>query len=203
MHMSALGADPKGPSEYQRSKGIGEQSVLAADDLDVTVFRPSIVFGPEDRFLNMFACLARFLPVLAVGCPSAKFQPVYVGDLGRVMLGALDDPQARGQRYEVGGPRVYTLEELVRFVCQATGRRRLVVGLPDFASRLQARLLGLSPMPLMTFDNYLSMQVDNVCGGQPLPFGFVPQSLEALVPMWLAPSGPRERYPQLRWRARR
>src|SRR5437016_8665064 len=105
LHMSALGAAPQAPSEYLRSKAIGEQAVLAAEDLEVTAFRPSVVFGPEDRFLNQFATFARFSPVLGVPCPQAQFQPVYVADVARTLIAALDDPEAAGQSYELGGPR--------------------------------------------------------------------------------------------------
>src|SRR5690349_20286739 len=160
LHVSALGADAHAPSEYLRSKAIGEQAVLAAEDLDATVFRPSVVFGPEDRFLNQFACLTRFLPGLAVPCPDARFQPVYVGDVVRAMLASLDDPEARGKAFELCGPRQYTMRQLVEQVCRLTGRRRVVVGLPDWASRLQAGFMGMLPEPfkLMTSDNYRSMQ---------------------------------------------
>jgi len=205
LHVSAVGASPSAPSEYLRSKGIGEQAVLAADDLDVTVFRPSVVFGPEDRFLNMFACLARFTPVLALACPQARFQPVYVGDVARAMVAALDDPRAFGQRYDLCGPRVYTLKELVEYACAVTGRPRLVLGLSDRLSYLQARLLEWTPGPLMTRDDYFSMQVPSVSGGaEPLPFGLTPQALEAVAPAYLAPSANlEEHYAQLRWKARR
>jgi len=202
LHMSALGASPSAPSEYLRSKGIAEQAVLAAEDLDVTVFRPSVVFGAEDRFLNLFACMARFLPVLVLACPQARFQPVYVGDVARAMLAALTDPAARGKRYELAGPSVYTLRELVRYACEASGHRRLVIGLPDFASYLMARAMELSPQPLMTRDNYYSMRVPSIAL-EPFPFGITPQPLEAIAPSYLAHASPRERYPQLRWRARR
>jgi uncharacterized protein YbjT (DUF2867 family) len=202
LHVSALGASPTAPSEYLRSKAFGEQVVLAADDLEVTVLRPSIVFGPEDKFLNSFAALLKVLPGMAVPCPEAKFQPVYVGDVARALLAALEDPQARGKAYELGGPRVYTMKQLVEYVCAVTGRRRLIVGLSDRLSYLQARLMEWTPGPLMTRDNYYSMQVPNVCSGV-FPFGIQPQTLEAIAPGYLAPSGPRERYPQLRWRARR
>src|SRR5882672_4509202 len=202
LQVSALGASAEGPSEYLRSKGIGEQAVLAAEDLEVTVFRPSVVFGPEDRFLNQFAQLARFLPVLFVPCPQAAFSPVYVGDVAGALLAAATDTDTRGKRYELCGPRSYTLKQLVEYVCAATGRRRLVIGLSDRLSYLQARLLELLPVPPMTRDNYYSMQVPSVCNG-PFPFGIEPQALEGIAPLYLAPSSPRERYPQLRWRARR
>ncbi len=202
LHMSALGASPTGPSEYQRSKGIGEKAVLAAEDLSVTVFRPSVVFGPEDTFLNRFALFARLMPVIAVPCPMARFQPVYVGDVARALHFALEEPQARGKVYELCGPHVHTMKDLVEFVCAATRRRRLVVGLSERLSYLQAWMLEHLPGKLMTRDNYRSMQVPNTCEA-PFPFGLHPQALDAVAPAYLSPSGPRERYPQLRWRARR
>ena len=202
LHMSALGADPKAPSEYLRSKGIGEQAALAADDLEVTAFRPSVIFGPEDRFLNLFAQLAAFFPVLGLGSPGARFQPVFVGDVVRSFLAALDDRASAGKRYDLCGPREYTLRQLVELVCAITGRRRLVIGLPDALSYLQAWLLELLPVQLLTRDNYYSMQVPSVCDCA-FPFGIHPALLEAVAPSWLAPTGPRERYPQLRWKAKR
>jgi uncharacterized protein YbjT (DUF2867 family) len=202
LHVSAVGASPTAPSEYLRSKALGEQAVLAADDLEVTVFRPSIVFGPEDKFLNNFAALLKFLPGLALPCPQAKFQPVYVGDVARAMVTALDDPQTRGKAYELCGPDVYTMKELVEFVCAVTGRRRIIVGLSDRLSYFQARLMEWTPGPLMSRDNYYSMRVPSVCSGA-FPFGIQPQGLEAVAPGYLAPMSPRERYPQLRGRASR
>jgi NADH dehydrogenase len=202
LHVSALGLSPLAPSEYLRSKAIGERAVLAAEDLDVTVFRPSIVFGPEDTFLNRFALFARLMPVIAVPCPNARFQPVYVGDVARALSRALDDPETRGMVYELCGPRPYTMKQLVEFVCDVTGRQRMIVGLPDRLAYLQAMVLEKLPGKLMTRDNFLSLQVPSVCSGT-FPFGIQPQALEAVAPTYLAPSGPRERYPQLRWRARR
>ena len=202
LHVSALGASPDAPSEYLRSKGIGEKAVLAAEDLEVTVFRPSVVFGPEDRFLNQFAALSRFLPSIAVPCPDARFQPVYVGDVARALHYALEEPAARAKAYDLCGPRAYTLKQLVGAVCAITGRRRVVTGLPDRLSYLQAWLLEHLPGKLMTRDNYRSMQVANTCNTQ-FPFGLQPQALEAVAPAYLGRLAPRERYPQLRWRARR
>ena len=201
LHMSALGAAPNAPSEYLRSKGVGESAVMAADDLDVTVFRPSVVFGPDDAFLNMFAKLAG-LPVLALACPQARFQPVYVGDVVQAFLAALDQADSVGQRYDLCGPKVYTLKELVEYVCAATGRKRLILGLSDSLSYLQARLLEWTPGPLMSRDNYRSMQVRSVCNC-PFPFGIAPQALEVMAPSWLVPPGARDQFSELRARAGR
>lgn len=186
LHVSALGAASDAPSEYLRSKARGEQAVLGAEGLAATVFRPSVVFGPEDRFLNTFAWLARYLPVLALACPQARFQPVYVGDVARALAEALGGPEAHGKRYDLCGPREYTLKALVEYACAATGRHRLVLGLPPSLSYLQARLLEWSPGPLMTRDNYHSMQVPNVCAPEcTLPFGLAPTALEAVAPAYL------------------
>lgn len=202
LHMSALGAAPDAPSEYLRSKGIGEQAVMAAADLQATAFRPSVVFGPEDSFLNLFASLARALPVLALACPGARFQPVYVGDVVRAMVAALDDADAAGKRFDLCGPRVYTLRELVAYVCSVIGRRPLIIGLPYRLAVLQARLMELSPAPLMTRDNLASMSIPNTSDA-PMPYGIEPVAMERAAPAWLAPAGPRERYPAMRLRARR
>jgi NADH dehydrogenase len=186
LHVSALGAAPDAPSAYQRSKARGEEAALGAEDVDVTVFRPSVVFGPEDRFLNLFARLARFMPVLALGCPEARFQPVYVGDVAAAIAEALDEPEAHGRRYDLCGPREYTLKALVEYACSASGRQRLVVGLPAGLSYLQAWFLEHAPGRLMTRDNYRSMQVPNVCEeGCTLPFGLEPRPLEAVAPGYL------------------
>jgi uncharacterized protein YbjT (DUF2867 family) len=207
LHISAIGAAPDAPSEYLRSKAIGEQAVLAADDLAATVFRPSVVFGPEDRFLNQFATLSAFLPVLAVPCPQARFMPVHVGDVVSAMLACVDDQDTYGRRYELCGPHEYTLEGLVRYVCALAGRRRLVIGLPDRLSYLQAFAMEMLPGPtLMSRDNCDSMRVPSTCAG-PFPFGIEPRALEGIAPLYLpsraARLTPRERYPELRWRARR
>lgn len=202
LHMSALGADPQGPSEYLRSKGVGERAALAAADMAVTVFQPSVIFGPEDSFLNLFAQLARLLPVLVLACPEARFQPVYVGDVARAFVAALEAREAQGRRYTLCGPRRYTLRELVQAVCHITGRRRLILGLGDRLSYWQARMMELTPGPLMTRDNYYSMQVPSVCDGA-FPFGIEPAALEATAPAWLAPGAAHARYPELRRDARR
>jgi NADH dehydrogenase len=209
LHMSALGADPAAPSEYLRTKGVGERAVLAADDLETTVFRPSVIFGREDQFLNLFSKLAALTPVLALASPEARFQPVYVGDVVKAMLAALDSPDSAGKRYDLCGPQECTLRELMEFVCAVTGRKRLVIGLPDSLAYLQAWAMELLPVKLLTRDNLLSMKVPSVCNCA-FPFGIQPVALEDAAPAWLAPSGPRERialtcerFAQLRLRARR
>jgi uncharacterized protein YbjT (DUF2867 family) len=203
LHMSALGASPTAPSEYLRSKGIGERLVLAARDLEVTVFRPSVVFGPDDAFLNMFAALARWLPVLALPCADARFQPVYVGDVARAFVAALEEHASAGKAYDLCGPQVYSLRQLVEYVCALGGRRRAVLGLPGALAYLQAWTMEWAPGPtLMSRDNLRSMKVPSVCDCEP-PFGIVPQALEALAPAWLTPAAPRQRYSTLRWKARR
>lgn len=202
LHMSALGAERDAPSEYLRSKGIGEEAVLAAAEIDATVFRPSVVFGAEDAFLNLFSRLAGLTPVLAIACPEARFQPVYVGDVANAFVMALDERSSFGKRYDLCGPKVYTLRELVEYVCRVTGRSRMVIGLPDSLGNLQAWTLEHLPGPLMSRDNLLSMQVPSV-SDQPLPFGIVATPMEAVVPRYLLRGGPRAHYGAYRDRARR
>jgi uncharacterized protein YbjT (DUF2867 family) len=206
LHMSALGAAPDAPSEYLRSKGLGERIVLDAQDLAVTVFRPSVVFGPEDRFLNLFARLAAFSPVLAVAAPDARFQPVYVGDVAQAFVRALNERDAIGRSYELCGPREYGLRELVKLACRLSGHRRLVVGLGPRLSSLQAAALERLPGKLLTRDNLRSMQVPNTCGATssaPMPFGIAPSAIEAVVPLYMAHRAPRERLGELRHKANR
>ena len=202
VHVSALGASPQGPSQYLRSKGIGEQVVFAAEDLDVTVFRPSVLFGPEDKFLNRFAALTRYLPAIALPCPQARFQPAYVGDVARAIAVSLDDMVSHGWRYELAGPREYTLKELVELVCRITGRSRWIFGLPDGLARMQAWLLEHLPGKLMSRDNLDSMKLASVTSA-PFPFGIQPQPIEAVLPSYLPPVDPFEQYPSLRLRIRR
>jgi NADH dehydrogenase len=137
-----------------------------------------------------------------IPCPDARFQPVYVGDVANAIVTSLDATETHGRSYELAGPREYTLKELVRLACEWTGRRRLVLGMPETLSYVSAWFMEKLPPHLMSVDNVRSMQVPNTSQAR-FPFGIVPQALEAVAPAYLAPSGPRERYPQLRWRARR
>lgn len=189
LHMSAIGVDVDGLSRYQRSKGEGEALVLAAhgEDLAVTVFRPSVIFGPEDHFLNLFARLLYWTPIFPLGSPNARLQPVYVGDVAQAFAASLNNPVTFGQRYELCGPTVYTLRELVEYVAKVKGLKRTVMPLSDGLSSVQAMLLGLMPVKMLTHDNYLALKTDAVCGC-PFPevFGIQPVALEAEAPQYLA-----------------
>lgn len=185
VHLGALGASANAPSAYLRSKAAGEIALLGATGLHVTVFRPSVVFGPDDSFLNRFAALSALLPVLMVACPDSRLQPVYVGDVVDAIVCALDRSAAQSDVVDLCGPRVYRLVELVRMVCAMKHRRRLVVGLPDSLSWLMAWLLEFTPGPVMTRDNYHSLQVESVSRA-PFPFEIQPRVLEDTARAWLA-----------------
>ena len=194
LHMSALGAAPDAPSRYLRSKGEA-QALVEGSGLDWTVFRPSVIFGRGDSFLGLFAKLARWMPILVLAAPEAKFQPVYVGDVARSFALAADDSATVRARYELCGPKVYTLRELVAWVAETTGHVRPIIGLGPTLSRLQARVLELLPVKLMTRDNLASMSVDNVCAGPfPAVFGIEPAALEAIAPDYLAPAAIHSRF---------
>ena len=192
LHMSALGASSSGPSMYLRSKAAGEAAALSQPSLAVTIFRPSVVFGEGDRFLNLFASLQKFLPVVALGGADARFQPVYVEDVVHAFVSALEDQAAYGRVIELVGPKVYTLRELVQLAGRCSGHPRPVFGLPPALARMQAWFLEHAPGgPLMSRDNLDSMRTDNVgspgtapmptapedvapfyLGDQPSPFGY-------------------------------
>lgn len=187
IHVSALGADADGPSEYQRSKAAGEAAVREGGDAPAwTILRPSVVFGPGDSFLNLFAQLTRFIPVLPLAGANTRFQPVFVGDVADVVARCLDDETTLGQTFELAGRATYTLAELVRYVCRTTGRSRLVFGLPEPLALLQAAAMELLPHPPMSRDNVRSLRVDNIASGAPLPFGLTPIALEDIAPGYLA-----------------
>ena len=186
VHVSALGAAPDGPSEYQRSKAAGEAAIRAgAPELAWTILRPSVIFGPGDSFLNLFAGLVRTFPMLPLGGAGARFQPVYVQDVADVVAEALVRPDAAGLTCDLAGPTVYTLAELVAYVARLTGRSTRIVPLSEPLALLQAAVLELLPGPLMSRDNVRSMRADNITGGPPQPWGRTPTALETVVPRWL------------------
>ncbi|WP_028603589.1 complex I NDUFA9 subunit family protein [Ottowia thiooxydans] len=214
IHVSALGADSGGPSRYQRSKAEGEAVLRAAATaglLDLTVLRPSVIFGREDRFMNLFARLQKFLLVMPLSGADARLQPVWVRDVGQAIARALDDDATIGQTYEACGPDVFTLGELVRLAgCWAGvrgGRGRPVIGLPMGIGKLQALVMELiSSKPLMSRDNLDSLRVDNIAGGQ-LPglaaLGVTPAPLGGVVPLYLGDAGFAARFNEMRRRAGR
>lgn len=170
LHMSALGASSSGPSMYLRSKAAGETAALSQPSVAVTIFRPSVVFGEGDSFLNLFASLQKFLPVVALGGADARFQPVYVEDVVHAFVAALEDQATIGQIIELVGPKVYTLRELVRLAGRYSGHPRPVFGLPPALARMQAWFLEHAPGgPLMSRDNLDSMRTDNVASPGTVP----------------------------------
>ncbi len=206
LHMSALNADAQqGASRYLRSKGEGEDLAhgLAAAGVRVTSFRPSVIFGPEDQFFNKFAALLKLPGPLPLPCPRARFAPVFVGDVTRAFAGALDNKASFGQRYDLCGPRVLTLQQIVEYAARVLGVKKSIIGLPDGLTRLQAAVMGRLPGKPFTRDNYDSMQVDAVCAG-PFPelFGFVPTPVEAVVPYYLGRDAQQARYDAAREQAR-
>ncbi len=198
LHMSALGASTESRSVYQQTKAQGEKHVLEATDLTVTVFRPSVIFGPGDSFLTLFADLLGLAPVVPLAGGHARFQPVYVGDVARAFADSLDLPESRGQVYSLCGPRVYTLADLVSLVARHLGMRRVVIPLGDTPSYLFARLMELKPgQKIMTRDNHYAMQADNVCPeGFPACFG-TPAALETQLG-YLRDEGPKCLYDRFR-----
>ena len=201
LHMSALNADPNGPSDYLKSKGEAER-IVRESGLDWTIFRPSVIFGEHDRFLNLFAKLQSVLPVILLASPNARFQPVYVDDVAAAFAQSVDRLDSHRQVYELAGPKAYTLRELVQYVGRVTGHRRPIVGLGRGLSMLQAFAMEIAPGKLMSRDNVRSMTVDSVSESA-LPFGMAPTALEAVAPTWLAQRTPRGRYKLFRDRASR
>jgi NADH dehydrogenase len=188
VHMSALKADPKGPSEYLRSKGDGEAAVLAAQgELDVTVFRPSVIFGAGDSFLNTFASVLKLAPFFPIGFPDARFQPVWVDDVAQAFVGSLEDTETFGQAYELCGPGVFSLRDMIQYTGKVIGKERPLFKLSEGWAYLQAGLLWLAPKPMMSPDNLRSMQVDSVATpGAKVPARWSPASLESVAPTYLA-----------------
>jgi NADH dehydrogenase len=188
VHVSAIGADPRSPSEYGRSKGEGEEAVQAAFPR-ATIIRPSILFGREDSFINRFAGLARLSPVLPVMRGDARFQPVYVADVARAIAAAALDPRTHGGKlYELGGPQVLTMRELMQWICRTTGRKRPLVEVPDAVGAAMASLLGWLPGAPITWDQWLMLQQDNVVAQRVnglKAFGISPTPLASVAEGWL------------------
>lgn len=189
LHVSALNADAeKGPSYYLKTKGEAENALRAqsGETLAWTIFQPSLIFGAEDSFTNRFARLLRFAPVLPLARPDSRFAPAYVENVAQAIAQAIEDRATHGQTYQLCGPRVYTLREIVEFLRKTLSLRRWVIGLPDAASRLQAKVMDFVPGKPFSTDNYLSLTVDSVCQENGFAhFGIEPHSLEGIVPQYL------------------
>jgi NADH dehydrogenase len=206
VHVSALGADPQGPSMYQRSKARGE-TLLQGAGLQLTVLRPSVVFGAEDKFLNLFADLQAVVPFMPLAGSGTRFQPVWVTDVARAIVTCLQKPDTMGQTFELCGPQVMTLGELVQQAGQWAGvnhgRGRPVLPLPHWVGWLQALAMEMAPgEPLMSRDNLASMKVDNIATGQHpglATLGITAASAAGVAPGYLGHRGPRSKLN--RWRA--
>ena len=201
LHMSALNADPEGPSHYLRSKGRGEALVHAAHgaDLTVTSFRPSVIFGPGDGMFCRFAGLLALAPLFPLACASARFAPVWIGDVVPCFVQALDDPATFGQRYDLCGPEIWTLHQLVEYTARESGMSRWIVPLGDDLSRMQAWFMEWLPGKPFSRDNIASTTVDSVCSGPfPAVFNRVPATIEQVVPGYLGRRQKNPRYSSMR-----
>lgn len=197
VHISAIGADAESDSVYARTKALGEQAVREAVP-GAAILRPSIVFGTEDAFFNKFADMARFAPALPlIGGGKTKFQPVWVSDVASAAVAALESDAARGRTYELGGPAVYTFKSLLEYILQTIRRQRLLMPLPFAGATLMGvlgQILAVLPFvqPFLTVDQVRLLKSDNVVGasgedvGVIADFGIVPETVEAIVPSYLA-----------------
>ncbi|MCR4267517.1 complex I NDUFA9 subunit family protein [Nitratireductor sp. ZSWI3] len=189
---SAIGADLNSPSDYARTKALGEQAALETVK-DAVIIRPSIVFGPEDQFFNRFANMARFSPFLPlIGGGATRFQPVYVADVAEAYARSVDGDLKAGEIYELGGPEVLTFRECMEEMLETTCRKRWLVSVPWSVARLQGRILGMLPGRLLTLDQVKLLEVDNVVSEaaindkRTLPgLGIAQHSLAAILPTYL------------------
>lgn len=197
VQISALHADVNGPSHYLRSKGLAEASITSAQSLRWTILQPSVIYGPGDSFLNRFAGLLGQLPLaLPLACPGSRFAPVHIDDVVAAVERALHDGTTDARTYELCGPEIYTLRELVQMIAVATGRRRWIIGLPDWAARLQARVMERLPGKMFTMDNYRSLGVPSVCRSNGCAeLGIAPRSLRLNLAASLGVSPPAENTP--------
>mgnify|MGYP001819887936 FL=1 len=204
LHMSAINANAgSGQSLYLRTKGEGENRAHTGGkpDVAVTSFRPSVIFGHDDSFINRFASLLKIPGPMPLACPESKFAPVFVEDVCQAMVASLNDRKTFGQRYELCGPEVISLKELVKYIAANLGKRKIIIGLSDGMSQMQASILEKLPGKAFTYDNYLSLQQDSVCSGKDAGFaelGITPTPMDAVVPGFLRDSSERSRYMDLR-----
>lgn len=192
VQISAIGAEPRAPSRYGRTKAEGE-AALKRDFPAGTILRPSIVFGPEDHFFNRFANMARLLPALPLIKGRTRFQPVYVEDVAEAVGRCLARPDTRGRTYELGGPGIYSFKELLKIILAETHRSRPLIPVPGPIAALQALVLGLLPDPPLTLDQLAQLRRDNIVKAGPdaeevgtfADLGIGPTALEAILPSYL------------------
>jgi len=188
LHVSTLGADPESTSKYARSKAAGERAVREAFPT-ATILRPSVVFGPEDDFFNKFAWLARLSLVLPlIGGGRTRFQPVFVGDVAQAAARVLSAPGSAGETFELGGPEIMTLKEIMELVLKVTQRNRILMPVPYPLARIQAAFLGMLPKPLLTLDQVRLLQSDTVVSDGARGFRdlkITPEAAEAIIPSYL------------------
>jgi len=202
LHMSALNAnEANGPSDYLKTKGEAENRThtLAPPQTRVTSFRPSVIFGEDDSFFNRFAKLLKQLPgPFPLACADARFAPVFVGDVAKAFSRTLDDSHTWGKHYQLCGPRVFSLQELVEYTAHCLGLKKRIIRLSPALSALQARILGLLPGKPFTYDNYLSLQVPSTCTEDGLrQLGIAATDMDAVVPFFLGGKSERMRYYRL------
>jgi len=192
VHVSAIGADAESPAKYASTKAEGEAAVLDAFP-DAVILRPSIIFGSGDGFFNRFAAMARFSPALPLlGGGHTRMQPVYVDDVADAVCAALEDTSTSGKTFELGGPNTYSFKELMQIVLSETRRKRILAPVPWALARLQGRILGMLPAPLLTLDQVRMLETDNVVSDEAAgdnrtidALGITPKSVEAIVPGYL------------------
>jgi nucleoside-diphosphate-sugar epimerase len=203
LHMSALHADPvKGTSYYLKTKGEAENLIHESSKrgLRVTSFRPSVIFGPDDSFFNRFAKLLKMTPmVFPLACPGSRFAPIYVGDVAEAFVKTIADPSSYGKRYNLCGPEVYTLQELVAYTAACLGISRKIIPLGDLISRIQAAMFDFVPGKPFSTDNYLSAKIDSICHRNDLhELDITPSTIQSIVPQYLSNKYQRARYYQFR-----
>jgi uncharacterized protein YbjT (DUF2867 family) len=202
LHMSALGASTDAPSEYLQSKAEAEV-VINSHGLKTTIFRPSVIFGNGDQFINKFNKLLNLTPALGVVCPQAQLSPVWVEDVARAFVKAVEDKTTIGQIYELCGGRTYNMFELVQAIAETSEQPTRLLPLSDRTSKLMAKILGVLPGKVFSYDNYLSLQVPSVCHKDHQPENWQPRSLRNYLMQELAPAKTRARYMKMRQQAGR
>jgi NADH dehydrogenase len=202
LHLSALHAG-KGSSHYLKSKGEAETLLRSADDLNISIFQPSVIFGRGDQFFNRFAGMLRIMPLMLLACPKARLQPVFAEDVATVMAASLEDPTTWGQSYELAGPQSFTLKELVEWTAINMGQRSRIIGLPGPLSATLAAVLDRVPGKPFSWDNYQSLKIDNTSDQNGFGyFGIEPRAIDLVVPDYLTGSAHQRRLQAFRRQSR-